>query len=172
MVKQYKQDAVEELFAKLQDKGNLILTNFTGTKVSDLNQLRRQLRGLSTEYKVVKNTLFLRVIDRLGYKDLGDFIKGPIAVAFTDGDLSDVAKLLKDFQKEHKQFSFSAGMMEDVFYNKEEIKRIADLPTKDELTAQIMSLFLGPAVGIAMLTSQVIASLARGIQAVAEKNNQ
>ena len=75
MVKQYKQDAVEELFAKLQNKSNLILTDFTGTKVSDLNQLRRQLREKSTEYKVVKNTLFMRVVDKLGYKDLGDYIK-------------------------------------------------------------------------------------------------
>lgn len=172
MVKQYKQDAVEELFAKLQNKSNLILTDFTGTKVSDLNQLRRQLREKSTEYKVVKNTLFMRVVDKLGYKDLGDYIKGPIAIAFTDGDLSDVAKLLKDFQKEHQQFNYSVGMMENVFYGKEEIKRIADLPTKDELTAQIMSLLVGSAVGITMLTNQIITSLARGIQAVAEKNNQ
>lgn len=172
MVKQYKVDEVSSLVAKLHEKKNILLTNFSGTKVKDLNQLRRTLREKGVEYRVVKNNLFNRALKEAGYKDIDEHIKGPIAVAFTDSDLSDVAKVFKEFQREFENFSYSIGVMDDIVYGVREIRKIADLPSKDILIAQLMSLINGPASGIAMATNQIIASLARGIKLVADKNSQ
>ncbi|HMB20378.1 MAG TPA: 50S ribosomal protein L10, partial [Spirochaetota bacterium] len=97
---------------------------------------------------------------------------GPIGVVFAKEDLSEAAQIMKNFSKEQENFSYNLGIMDNVIYGKDQLKKIADLPTKDELLAQIMSLLNGPASGIAMMQKQVISSLARGIKAVAEQNEQ
>ncbi len=170
MVKQYKIDEVSNLVSKLKDKGNIILTNYSGTKVKDLSMLRRQLREKNAEYKVVKNNLFKRALADLEYADLDAHLKGPIAVAFVGEEVGEVAKVLKDFGADQKSFSFSAAVFENVVYDADQVKQIADLPTKDVLLAQTMSMINGPTTGIAMGMTQIMSSLARAINAVAEKN--
>ena len=170
MVKQYKIDAVNELVSKLQEKSNIILTNFSGTKVKDLGDLRAQLRDKNAEYKVVKNNLFKRALADAGYSEMDEYLKGPIGVAFVNDEVGEVAKVLKDFEKQAESFSFSAAVLESVIYDKGQVEKIADLPSKDALIGQTMSLINGPASGIAMGMNQIMSSLARGIKAVAEQN--
>jgi large subunit ribosomal protein L10 len=170
MVKQYKIDEVAKLSEKLSEKKNIILTNYSGIKVQELSDLRRKLRAKGCDYKVVKNNLFKRALKDSGSVAMDEFLKGPIGVVFTGSDLSDAAKILKEFNKEQEKFSFSAGVMENVVYSGEQVKRIADLPGKDVLLSQVMSLVNGPGTKIAIGLNQIMASLARGINAVAEKN--
>ena len=170
MVKQYKVDEVQSLVAKLKSKGNFVLTNYSGIKVKDLSILRGKIRETGAEYKVVKNTLFRIALKESGYVAIDDYLKGPIAVAFTEEDLCALSKVLKEFKKEQNNFAYTAGVMENVVYGEKDIERLADLPTKEVLLSQVMSLINGPASHIAMGMNQVMASLARGIKAVAEKN--
>jgi large subunit ribosomal protein L10 len=170
MVKQYKVDAVSELKGKLQERGNFIFTKFSGVKVKDLSALRKQLRQKNSEYKVVKNTLFQRALNELGYTGLDNHLKGPIGVAFISNEVSEVAKVLKDFAKEKEKFSFSVGVIDKIVYDEKQIAKIADLPSKETLLAQIMGLINGPARSTATGMNQIMASLARGIKAVAEAN--
>jgi len=170
MVKQYKLDEVDSLIARLKEKDNIILTRFSGIKVRDLNALRRKLREQGADYKVIKNNLFKRALKEVGYSKLEEYLEGPVAVAFTGSDLSGIAGIFKDFKKEQNNFSYIAGMMDSEVVVEDEIKRIADLPTKEVVLSQIMLLVNGPSTNIAMGVNQIIASLARGIKAVAEKN--
>ena len=78
MVKQYKIDQVNELVRRLNEKKNIILTNYSGIKVKDLNQLRKKLRENDVEYKVIKNNFFKRALHEVGHKDIDDYIKGPL----------------------------------------------------------------------------------------------
>ncbi len=172
MVKQYKVDDVAFLISKLRERDNLILTKFSGIKVKDLSKLRKNLRSKNAEYRVVKNTLFKRALKEVGIAGLDDFLKGPVAVAFMKNEVSEVAKAFKDFAKEFEKFSFSAGFVDKVVYNQEQIKRLADLPSKEVLLSQTMALINGPARGIAVGMNQIMASLARGIKAVAEARSQ
>jgi large subunit ribosomal protein L10 len=170
MVKQYKIDEVNNLVSNLKDRGNIILTNYSGTKVKDLSILRRQLREKNAEYKVVKNNLFKRALADARYEGLDEHLKGPIGVAFVGEEVGEVAKILKEFGEAQESFSYSAAVFENVVYGAEQVKTIADLPSKDVLLAQTMSLVNGPATGIAMGMNQIMASLARAINAVAEQN--
>lgn len=173
MVKQYKVDEVALLVNKLKDKNNLILTNYSGIMVKDLSKLRKTLRSKNADYRVVKNTLFKRALKEVGIQGLDDYLKGPVAVAFMKEEISDVAKAFKDFAKEVEKFSYTAGILDNVVYSQEQIKRLADLPSKEVLLAQTMGLINGPARGIAVGMNQIMASLARGIKAVAEaRGNQ
>jgi large subunit ribosomal protein L10 len=172
MVKQNKVDEVAFLVSKLKERKNLILTNYSGIMVKDLSKLRKTLRSKNAEYRVVKNTLFRRALKEVGIQGLDEYLKGPVAVAFIKEEIGEVAKALKDFSKDVEKFSYSAGVLDNVLYGQEQIRRIADLPSKEVLLAQIMGLINGPARGIAVGMDQIMASLARGIKAVAEAKNQ
>ena len=171
MVKQYKVDEVNSFVEKLKEKKNLFFTNYTGIDVKGITKLRRSLREKNAEYRVVKNSLFKRALNEVGYTELGDYIKGPIGVAFVDEEIGEVAKVLKDFKKGEIKFSYSVGYIENTLYNEDEIEKIASLPSKEVVLSQTMSMINAPASGIAMGMNQIMASLARGINAVAEANN-
>lgn len=172
MVKQYKIDEVGALTQKLKEQRNIILTNYSGIKVKELSELRRRLRAKGGEYKVVKNNLFKRAMKEASSVQIDQYLKGPLGVVFTKNDLSDVAKVLKDFGREQEKFSFSVAVMDEVVYSEEQIKRIADLPSREIVLSQMLSLINGPTAKIAIGLNQIMASLARGIKAVAEKNAQ
>jgi large subunit ribosomal protein L10 len=172
MVKQYKVDEVSSMVEQLKDKGNIILTNYSGIRVKDISKLRKTLRSKNADYRVVKNTLFKRALKEVGVEGLDDYLKGPVAVAFAKDDVGEVAKALKDFAKDVEKFTYSAGYLDRVLYNQDQIKQIADLPSKEVVLAQVMGMINGPARGIAVGMNQIMASLARGIKAVAEARNQ
>ncbi len=168
MVKQYKVDEVSGFIDKLGEKGNLFFTDFSGVNVKGISVLRRKLREKNAEYRVVKNTLFKRALEKAGYSGLEEYVKGPLGVAFVRDEIGEVAKVLKDFKKEEENFSFSVGYIDNTLYNEAEVEKIASLPSRDVVLAQTMSMINAPATGIAMGMKQIMASLARGIRAVAE----
>lgn len=160
MVKQYKIDAVTELVSKLGEQRNIILTNYSGVKDTDIRRLRIQLREKGAGYKVVRNNFFRKALKDAGISaDITSSIKGPIAVAFMNDQVGDVAKVFKAFKTEQEKFQYFLGIVEGVVYDEKGVQKLADLPTKDGLLCMI-------AGGM----NQVMASVARGINAVAEKN--
>jgi large subunit ribosomal protein L10 len=171
MIKQYKIDEVSELIGRLKERKNFILTDYSGVKVNDLAILRRLLSEKDAQYKVVKNNLFRRALKETGYEPIDEHLKGPLGVAFSGDQAGDVAKIIKEFAEKNDKFSYLAGVLDSVVYNKDQIKRIADLPSKEVLLSQTMAMINGPARYIATGMNQVMASLARGIKAVAESKN-
>jgi len=172
MVKQYKIDEVRELVERLKGKSNFFLTNYSGVRVKGISALRKMLREKNADYKVVKNNLFKRAIKDAGLQDIDECVKGPVGVAFVQDEIAEVAKILQNFKKEEEKFSYTFGLIDNVLYNESQIKMIADLPTKEVILSQTMAMINGPARGIAVGVSQIMASLARGIKAVAEAGNQ
>ncbi len=171
MVKQYKVDEVSSFVDKLGEKGNLFFTDFSGVNVKSISVLRNKLREKNAEYRVVKNTLFKRALEKAGYSGLDEYVKGPLGIAFVKDEIGEVAKVLKDFKSEENNFSFSIGYIENTLYNEAEVEKIASLPSREVVLAQTMSMINAPATQIAMGMNQIMASLARGIKAVAEANN-
>ena len=160
MVKQYKIDAVTELVSKLSDQRNIILTNYSGIKDSDIRKLRIELRAKGATYKVVRNNLFRKALKDAGISaDLDSSLKGPIAVAFMNDQVGEVAKVFKTFKAEQEKFQFFLGVVEGAVYDEKGCQKLADLPTREGCLGQI-------AGGM----NQIMASVARGIKAVAEKN--
>ena len=155
MVKQYKIDAVAELVSKLSDQRNIILTNYSGIKDSDIRKLRIDLRAKGATYKVVRKALKDAGISA----DLDSSLKGPIAVAFMNDQVGEVAKVFKTFKAEQEKFQFFLGVVEGAVYDEKGCQKLADLPTREGCLGQI-------AGGM----NQIMASVARGIKAVAEKN--
>lgn len=169
-VKQVKVDEVSTLKAQLSARKNIFLTSYAGIKVKDLTELRHRLRAKNAEYKVVKNTLFRRALKENGYQEIDSFLKGPLGVAFVGPEIGEVAKVLKEFATENEKFVYSGGILDNVVYNQAQVKTIADLPPKEVVLAQVLGMINAPGSSIARGMNQIMASLARGIKAVGEKN--
>lgn len=171
MAQQYKIDFVNEIKETLAEKKNIILTKYSGIKVSEMSALRSEVKAKGAKYKVIKNNLFKRALDESGYENIEEHLKGPIGVAFAGEEVGDIAQLFKKFKKDQEAFDFFLGIIEDSVYDSAELEKIADLPSKEVLLGQVLSLINAPSSKIAIGMNEIMASLARGINAVAEQNN-
>ncbi|MBE7411967.1 MAG: 50S ribosomal protein L10 [Leptospiraceae bacterium] len=172
-----KKTQVAYLKERLEDKGNFILVSYSGLTVEDMEGLRRQFRSIGSELKVVKNNLFLRALKESSKHkerniDFGESYKGPIAAVFSDEKLPEVAKVCKDFSKTNENLVVKAGFIDGELLDAKGVQSIAGLPSKEEILAQIAGGLNAPARSIAVGINQIMASLARGIRAVAEKNGK
>ncbi|MCB1140814.1 MAG: 50S ribosomal protein L10 [Leptospiraceae bacterium] len=177
MAQPEKIEAVADLKVKLEEKPNFILVSYSGLNVKLMEELRMKLRDSDSRLKVIKNNLFLRALKESklhSEKDIkfGSGYFGPMAVIFSDENLPSIAKICKDFKKDNPVFDFKAGYFSGDVLDSNGVESIAGLPSREELLAIIARGINTPATKIATGINQVMASLARAIQATAEKNGK
>lgn len=172
-----KAEAVAELKKELEVTPNFILVSFSGLTVKNMEELRKELRSSGSKMKVIKNNLFLRALKESSNHSsreikFGPDYKGPLAAIFSDENLPSIAKLCKDFKKKNEVFDMKAGYFSGEVLDAKGVESIAGLPSREELLSIIARGLNTPATQIASGINQVMASLARGIKAVAEKNGK
>ena len=143
--REQKIEQVELLTEKLKKAKVAVLTDYRGLKVSQIQELRNKLRGGQVEYRVVKNTLARRAADAAGYPALKDEIKGPVAIAFGYDDLSVASRLINEFVRATRlKLDVVGGLVEGRVFSSDQIKQLADLPSRDVLIAQLMGTLQSP----------------------------
>lgn len=135
---------VAQLTDRLSQSPNIYLTDFTGVDVQSITDFRRKLRAAGVEYTVVKNTLALRAMEAASVSGLDDVLTGPTAVVFAGEDPVSAAQVLDDFSKQHERFSVKAGLVEGRRIAADDVKRLASLPSRDELLGQLAGLMQAP----------------------------
>lgn len=168
-----KKELHEKYTAILAERPDFILTRYQGLNVEKMSGLRKRLRDKDVKYAVIKNNVFRLALQ--ANKELKNFpfdttFSGPIGVAFVKGDLPVAAKILKDFGKENDKFQIAAGVMENTFYDKKGVETIADLPSREAILGQVAGMLNAPVTKVAGIMNNIMASLARAIKSVAEKN--
>lgn len=143
MPTQEKVAAVEALKARLDGVKTVVLTEYRGLTVQQLSDLRRQLRAVSAEYKVVKNRLARLAIKSSGLEGLTGHLAGPTGMIFSKEDPVAVAKALHNFARTNQALSIKAGMIEGQMLPPTELKALADLPSRDQLRAQLVGTIQG-----------------------------
>jgi large subunit ribosomal protein L10 len=143
--KEQKAEQVELLTEKLKKAKVAVLTDYRGLTVSQIQDLRGKLRESDVEYRVIKNTLARRAAEAAGYAALKDELKGPVAIAFGYDDLSVAAKLINDFVKTTRlKLDVVGGLVEGRVFSAQQVKQLADLPSRDVLIAQLMGTLQSP----------------------------
>ncbi|MEV5594840.1 50S ribosomal protein L10 [Streptomyces sp. NPDC052496] len=135
MARPDKVAAVEEITEKLRNSNAAVVTAYTGLSVAQLKQLRRSL-GDNAQYRVVKNTLTKIAANEAGIT-LDEHLKGSTAVAFVTGDPVEAAKGLRDFAKENPSLVIKGGVLEGKALSADEIKKLADLESREVLLAKL-----------------------------------
>ena len=136
MARPDKAAAVEELKEAFTSSNAAVLTEYRGITVKGLQDLRRAL-GEDASYAVAKNTLTLIAAREAGLEGLEDQLTGPTAIAFIRGDVATVAKGLRDFAKDNPLLVIKAGVMDGRVLDADEVKKLADLESREVLLAKM-----------------------------------
>ena len=159
---------VDELKAKVDSTSTAVVTEYRGLTVAEISSLRRRLRSLGADYKVFKNTLVLRAIAGTAVESIGEYLQGPTAIAFVDGDVSAVAKALRDFARESPKLIVKGGVVDGKSLSFKDLTALADLPSRDVLLAQFAGLLASPLRSMAGLLKAVPQNFAYGLSALLE----
>jgi large subunit ribosomal protein L10 len=131
---------VEAIKGRLEGSVAALLTDYRGLKVAELGELRASLRGSSTEYRVLKNTLTSIAVREAGYGELVSLLQGPTAVAFVHGDPVQAAKDLAEFARSHPALVVKGGVMDGKVLAADEVRQLATLESREVLLARLAGL--------------------------------
>jgi large subunit ribosomal protein L10 len=135
---------VEAIKGRLEGSVAALLTEYRGLKVQELGELRASLRGSSTEYRVLKNTLTSIAVRQVGYDGLVPLLEGPTAVAFVHGDPVQAAKDLAEFARTHPALVVKGGVLDGKLLSADEVRRLATLESREVLLARVAGLLQAP----------------------------
>jgi len=164
-----KESIVEDLQTKLNASPFLFVADYTGLKVAQFAELRTRLWNVGARCHVVKNTFLRRAAKSVGLPEL-DGLKGQTAIVVGDKDVAAAAKVLKNFTAEFKKPEMKTGVVDRLVVTTEQIKAIADLPSREVLLASLLGTLNAPASQLVRVLNEPASSLARLLQAKADKD--
>jgi large subunit ribosomal protein L10 len=164
-----KVQEVEALRQRLAQVAAAIFTDFRGLNVGEIAQLRGKLREAGAEYKVVKNTLLQRAAQSLGVDGLTPFLQGPTAVAFSPTDPVGPAKVLLDYIRLMRKLEIKGGVIEGRVMPADQIRRLADLPSKRHLLASVLASMQAPLAGLAGVLTGLQRNLVYALDQIRKK---
>jgi large subunit ribosomal protein L10 len=167
MNKTEKSEIVSQIKEQIEQSTAIYLVDYAGVTVEEINGLRREFIKEGVTYKVFKNTLVKRVLAEVGgYKELNDKLVGMIGIAFAGENYVAPAKIIKNFNDKNKKFNFKGCYIESTFYDEDQLKTLASMPTKEEVMASIVGSIASPASGIVGAINAVMRDLVSVIDEV------
>lgn len=170
MARPEKVAEVELLTTKMKDSEGIVLADFSGLTVAEINDLRRRCREQGVEFRVVKNRLARRAANEAEMGPLEGLLVGPSGMAFGFESPVEPAKVLVEFAKAHEKVEIKGGYVDGEVLDIGQVKALSDTPSQLELITMIARGINSPATGLAGSINAVMTSLARAIKAAAEKN--
>ncbi|HEU5152013.1 MAG TPA: 50S ribosomal protein L10 [Iamia sp.] len=162
-----KAAVVTEVGERLDAAEAAVLTEYRGLDVPAMAELRSALRASGGTYKIYKNTL-VRIAARERGLDIDDLLVGPTAIAFVEGDVAGVAKALRDYARGNPALVVKGGLLGTSVLGADDVKALADLPSREQLLAEIAGLFAAPAQQFASLLDAVPRSFGYALNALIE----
>ncbi len=168
-VRTEKVAAVADVRSRVAATPTAVVTEYRGLTVAQIQELRRQLRAAGADYKVFKNTLVRRAVDGTAVEPLAAFLEGPTAIAFVSGDVSAVAKALRDFARGVPALVVKGGVLNGQALSGRDLAALADLPSRDVLLARLAGLIASPLTTMAGLLKAAPQGLAYGLAALIDQ---
>jgi large subunit ribosomal protein L10 len=169
--KEQKEKVVEELAGRLKAADTLLVADYRGLTMPQIDALRSRLLESGARFTVVKNTLTRRAAEAAGSEALLALLEGPTAIAFleADGDMLAAAKALADMAKESKILAIRGGVLEGRVLTAEEVESLASLPPVDILRGQVLGAIVAPLTSLLGLVTAPVQNLYGLIEARIEQ---
>ena len=161
MNKEQKKNYISEMEAQFQNNDSVLITHYQGLKMSDLDELRAQMRKHGIKFKITKNRITKIAIEKTKCKDLSSLFTGATAVAFSDDAIMS-ARILSKFSKNNEKLKLLGGIMGSDVLDQAGVQNVANLPTLDEARANIVGILAAPAskfVSIFLARSEKMSNL-------------
>ncbi|GAB6168958.1 50S ribosomal protein L10 [Clostridium carnis] len=153
--RQIKEAKVAEIKEKLEKAQAVVLADYQGLTVEEDTALRKTLREAGVEYKVYKNSLVTLAAKELGIEGVAEYLEGPVSIAFGYEDATAPARVLHTFAKDHKKLELKAGIVDGTIYTKEQVEKLATIPSKEVLIAKLLGSFKAPLSNLAYLLNAI-----------------
>ena len=164
-----KRETVAELTEEARSSSAMIVSEYRGLKVSELGAIRRNLRQQTVTYHVVKNRLMKIAAREAGSEALGILLEGPTAVAFIKGDEGAAAKAVLDAFRPYRLIKVTGAVIGDQVVSADGVTRLAQLPARDVLLAQVAGSIAAPMAIVAGLFDAPLRDIAGLVGALADK---
>ena len=161
--KQQEIDSLKESFVKSE---SVILADYCGLTVGQMQDVRTKLRSASVEFRVAKNTLAKRAIKDTDSESLSEVFTGPTAIAFSYADPVAGAKVLSELVEDYAAFELKGGVLGNKLLSIGDITALSKLPTKEVLLSQLLSVMNGPMTGFVRVLSGNQRSLVQVLSAI------
>ncbi len=140
-----KEQVVAELVERLRTSSTMIVADYRGLGMTDLDGVRTELLRHGARFSVVKNTLTKRAAEAAGVDELNQFLDGPTAIAFVaDGDMVQVAKVLSETARRTRVLALKGGVLDGRAITADQVGDLASLPPADVLRGQALGAIVGP----------------------------
>lgn len=156
-----REKQVQELHELFSGIEMAVLTDYRGLTVEEISDLRTKLRDAEARFRVVKNTLSIRAADGTPLEAVKQYFTGPVAILYTAGDPVGPAKALMDFIKGNDKLEAKVGILAGIAIETADIKRLAEMPSKDVMIAQALGSMNAPVTNFVRTLSEIPASFVR-----------
>jgi large subunit ribosomal protein L10 len=150
-----KKQIVVEIADKFKASQSAVVVDYRGLTVAEVTELRKQLREAGVEFKVYKNTLTRRATEAVGLEGINDVLVGPNAIAFSNEDVVAPAKIINEFAKKNEALEIKVGIIEGTISSVEDVKALAELPSREGLLSMLLSVLQAPVRNFALATKAV-----------------
>src|SRR5580704_5496683 len=165
----HKVAVVDEVKTRIGAAAASIVSEYRGLTVAELAELRTALEAVGGDYKIFKNTLVRRAIDGSEYQLLSEYLSGPSALTFVEGDVSAVAKALRDFSRTNPLLVIKGGLADGSLLSPSDLAALADLPPREVLLARLAGALAAPMQQMAGLLQALPRNMAYGLSALIEQ---
>jgi len=176
MVQSYKVDEVKQIKARLEDAKAIVLIDYKGINIEEIDELRTRFRNAEVDYFVSKNTFIRIALNELGISQLDDALAGPTAVAVVKTDEVAPARELVNFKKEvtiNKDFpSFKMGLIGNDLMGPEQLIKLASLPGKEALISMVLQGFNAPMSGLVGVLQGMLRKFVYAVDAIAKEKTE
>ncbi|NOZ53097.1 MAG: 50S ribosomal protein L10 [Gammaproteobacteria bacterium] len=167
-----KKTVVAEVSEVAANAHSAIAAEYLGIDVTDMTVLRAKAREASVYIRVVKNKLARRALEGTAFECMSDSLKGPLVLAFSQEDPGAAARVISDFSKDNNKLVVKLVAIGGKLLEAGDIKRLADMPTKDQAISMLMSVMSAPVTKLARTLKEVPTKLTRAVAAVRDQKQQ
>ena len=149
-----KQQVVADLTDKIRNSVSGVVVNYQGITVEDDTKMRKALREAGVSYQVIKNSLTGRACDNCGYGAIKEYLSGMTAIAVSADDAVAPAKILKEYADKIESFKLLAGYVDGEVLDAAGVEKLASVPSRETLLAQIVGLISSPLSSLVVVLDQ------------------
>lgn len=173
MLQQYKIDEVKQIRARLEEAKSIVLIDYKGINIEEVDELRNRMRNANVDYFVSKNTFIKIALNEIGITGLDSYLVGPTAVASSKFDevapARELAKFKKEIVKDKPYPVFKYGLVAGDVMNQDQLAKLSQLPNKEVLLAQILQGFNAPITGFVGALQGIMRKFVYAIDAIAKE---